>query len=494
MQENISRKQFGEFLEKNGWVTSDIYPDLGEDILVRIYQNGVSTGLTVNIQLKSVSDIANYQLVSGSISYPFEVKDLEHWEAQSTLIIMVVWDITMRVGWWISIKDAITYLQNQSINWRSKKVVKVHIPSANRLTEAELGKIRRIIADYYYPIISKDKGFDIQARFEFPPTPEGDEKRLELEKFFSAGDEVEIDGQYIKEFQLPDWWKRLYGEIDPKNMYVKLGPTKSPIHRPAQFDFSSPQIGSERIPYVDFRIVKAGQEEVTLSNSHQKIAMNITLIAKKEGGNLLQFHMNFAEIDVSDAQQALRINQIIAVGGSVLIKLLETGETIPLSLNPGLLDPVPDDILRFVNGLGFIQQVIGKPIRFPADGFYSQKDETAVTELVSIFTTGMFKQTGGTVSIELNRHGIEILLENPPANNSLSFSMTSDTSYVELFTEQIELGPMLQRFNGTWITPREQVESWLGLAQEDDTFVVKLTNVEMVEEFPDWLLKVKEKA
>ena len=45
-QENISRKQLGEFLETHGFVTGDITPDLGEDILVRIYDKGISTGLS----------------------------------------------------------------------------------------------------------------------------------------------------------------------------------------------------------------------------------------------------------------------------------------------------------------------------------------------------------------------------------------------------------------------------------------------------------------
>ena len=56
-QENISRPQFREFLERHEWVTGDITPDLGEDILVRIYEDGISTGLSFYVQLKSTDDI-----------------------------------------------------------------------------------------------------------------------------------------------------------------------------------------------------------------------------------------------------------------------------------------------------------------------------------------------------------------------------------------------------------------------------------------------------
>ena len=60
-QERISRKQFETFLEMHEWITGDIEHDLGEDILVRIYRDGVSTGLSLYVQLKSVKAIANHQ-------------------------------------------------------------------------------------------------------------------------------------------------------------------------------------------------------------------------------------------------------------------------------------------------------------------------------------------------------------------------------------------------------------------------------------------------
>mgnify|MGYP001493751819 FL=1 len=77
-QERVSRKQFGEYLEQNEWITADIVPDKGEDILVRIYDNGKSTGLSLYIQLKSVLIVENLKLKSGVVSYSFEVADLEH--------------------------------------------------------------------------------------------------------------------------------------------------------------------------------------------------------------------------------------------------------------------------------------------------------------------------------------------------------------------------------------------------------------------------------
>lgn len=113
-QENVSRKQIGEFLELHGFVTGDISPDLGEDILVRIYDKGVSTGLSFYVQLKSADDIEKYHLKSGDISYPFEVKDLEHWDAQAVTVVLVIWDVNRKQGWWMWINDSIQFLQDNN--------------------------------------------------------------------------------------------------------------------------------------------------------------------------------------------------------------------------------------------------------------------------------------------------------------------------------------------------------------------------------------------
>jgi hypothetical protein len=271
-QENISRKQFEEFLEQHQWITNDVVPDLGEDILVRIYDKGISTGLSFYVQLKSTSNLKKHLPKSGAISYPFEVKDLEHWEGQAIAIILVVWDIRQKRGWWIWINQAIEYLTRENPNWRQKDTVNVHIPSDNEFNEASLARLRQLMADIYYPIISKGRELTIQAKFSFPKTPDGIAKYIELKRHFAAGDEVELDGKYIEIFDFPDWWKRLYGEIDSATMYLKISPTqtKSPI--PTQIEFLS-EFGQEKIPYVELWNVKQGEEEITFTNEKQNIPL-----------------------------------------------------------------------------------------------------------------------------------------------------------------------------------------------------------------------------
>lgn len=57
-QENRSRRQVAERLDEIGWSPSPLETDMGEDLHVRIYEGGQSTGLSFYVQLKSTADSA----------------------------------------------------------------------------------------------------------------------------------------------------------------------------------------------------------------------------------------------------------------------------------------------------------------------------------------------------------------------------------------------------------------------------------------------------
>ena len=159
-QEKISRNQFNQFLDQFKWITSDVYPDLGEDILVRIYDDGFSTGISFYVQLKSVEDITSHKLQSGVISYKLEVKDLVHWEFQGIPVLFVVWDVNKERGWWRWISEIIRDNDERKAGWRSQTTIKVHINTENELDENSLIRIRYQLADYFLPNISKDTPID----------------------------------------------------------------------------------------------------------------------------------------------------------------------------------------------------------------------------------------------------------------------------------------------------------------------------------------------
>ena len=79
----------------------------------------------------------------------FDVKDLEHWEAQATAVLLAVWDVQQKRGWWIWINHAIEFLSQSNAGWRGKSEVNVHIQLENEFSEDGLKQLRKLLADLY---------------------------------------------------------------------------------------------------------------------------------------------------------------------------------------------------------------------------------------------------------------------------------------------------------------------------------------------------------
>ncbi len=399
--------------------------------------------------MKSTGDINKHLIKSGEISYPFEVKDLEHWDAQALTIILVVWDIHQKRGWWIWINQAINFLAEANTAWRKKSKVNIHIPIENEFNEAGLTKLRHLLANLYYPIISKGRDLTINAKFSFPNTPNGKEKLAEWQRHFATGDEVELDAKYIETFDFPEWWKRLFGETDPNTRWVKIGPARSKVHRPAQIEFIT-DAGQAKIPYVELWNVKQGTEEVTFTNDRQNIPIKFLFVFSKIAENRMNINADASNLDSVSVFQMLKIGQVLSAQGIMKLTFLDTGDVIDVPM-PSSNFPAPDQkIVDFVEKVSFIQNYLGKKILFPESGpFASYEDVFAVNKLISIIQNGyyQYRQNNMTFSMMFLKAGIEILLEDHRDKEGalMHCELPNDESFVEVFSQKVELGPVTQK-------------------------------------------------
>ncbi len=486
-QENISRKGFEELLERHVWVTADVSPDLGEDIFVRIYDHGISTGITFYIQLKSTQDLEGLRLKSGDISYSFDVADLEHWEAQAVPVLLVTWDINTNQGCYKWVADAIQVLDVKKPNWRNQKSVKVHLPQSNVFDDAAFVKLRQELAKYFYPIVSKGKSVLIEASFEFPPTVEGKVKLAEFKKHLASGDSVEIEGEFITRFDLPDWWVRLFGQPEPSEMYLKLGPSKDTPIVPFQIDFISTEFGNVRLPHVELRAEKGGEKETTISNVHQETPINIRIInhiqAKKLEFNIT---LHFDNVDGYQAREAIRIQQILSGKSKMRIRNLENGNENTYTLPTGLVSPPLPSTVDFVDKVCLIQDELGILLRFPDDGTFSNKDEDIARQLISIFRTGTFECSDCKFTANFGKPIVMQCLPNLEEAKPLTFRISADESHVEILGKKIELGPSSMKVTGSWKASLDEVKQWIAEATEQGFLTIEMKQVESVEDFENW--------
>jgi len=97
-QELVSRCQLSERLIEFGWLPNSTTLDLGEDFIVQIYLDSKATGVSFQIQEKSITNLNKRRSRKGdSLIYPFPVKDLKHWEGfDLSIVVLIVWDVNRR--------------------------------------------------------------------------------------------------------------------------------------------------------------------------------------------------------------------------------------------------------------------------------------------------------------------------------------------------------------------------------------------------------------
>lgn len=268
-QERVSRHQLAELLESHGWVVDGDIQDLGEDFLIRIFDDGVWTGMAFFLQIKSTQDLRRNLVDDAWISYPFAVKDLLHWQDAATPVVLVVWDVSHREGVWASVDQAVIQLTAKRPDWRDKGHARVRIPSANKLDQDGLQRVRHDLARHYLPAVTQGKQHEFRFQLRFPPDDLGQGAHEALQRHFATGEQVRIDGKYIKDFWQSEWFTRLFGDVDFSAGHLKLGPAYSTEITRVRIDLAAEDGATACLPYVELANLRSGTEEVLLSNERR---------------------------------------------------------------------------------------------------------------------------------------------------------------------------------------------------------------------------------
>jgi hypothetical protein len=87
---------------------------------------------------------------------------------------------------------------------------------------------------------------------------------------------------------MSEWWECLYGPAVPEYVTITSSPDQTDI--PVRLEVDVPA-GTHSVP-LEMRRVKAGKNGFTLTNEHQRVPTNVSLIARREGeGVRLNLHL-----------------------------------------------------------------------------------------------------------------------------------------------------------------------------------------------------------
>lgn len=328
-QEDRSLGQFKERLAEVEWAANRLERDVGEDLVVQIHDEQMgSTGLSFYVQLKSVTDAERKRPKRGPevLRYRLEVKDLKHWARQTTLVVLVVWDVEKREGFWETVPRIVAALDEGGKAWRDKKTATVSVPVEQGTDAVGLRKLRWAVADHSFESVATRASSEMTLTF--PGTEQGNEMRRAFEEALDKGERVVFEGDAIPELERPEWYRRLYGDRD-RIIRLEIEPSRSSeFVLPVRVEACSRE-GSAAVPYVELRVIKQGRKSISLSNEHQNLPFVFTLAGGEIDGGEFNFRRTRFGRTLQEAREATAFLLAVRRPGSRLrVLLAETGKVI----------------------------------------------------------------------------------------------------------------------------------------------------------------------
>ncbi|MCB9460997.1 MAG: DUF4365 domain-containing protein [Anaerolineaceae bacterium] len=489
--EDISRAQLDEVFFQLGWIPNPIKRDVGEDIIVGIYDSGRWSGLSFFVQLKGTNSFETYKLKTEPyISYPIDTSDLIHWQNAVLPIVFIVWDIGRRSGIWDTITNIIDRLNQVNPQWTNKKTVQVRLKLSSMLDNVdEARNLRRSIADQVYSAIAHKKSLDIDLNLNIPNSPQGKDFFSQFEDFRARGGQITIPPEFIADVSVSDWHQQLYGEaVFSKDHPWFIESRESDISIPTRMDIISPEGKSASLPYIDLKVIWNGPEQGIVSNRHQEIPIHIEIMLNWKTRELaISLTLVGPGLNVQDTLDALRFSQIFHTPSSKLYLMPLTAQK-PLMLQSPidkLQNGIDEEFINLVEKLCLIQNKTGVRLVLP-ELVLDSDTARRINEIHSIVSTGSLQMSNTEATPELTKHTITTALKAIETGQAVSYSTIGSESSIEILGTDIPLGEgnwnitMLPRVNAT------ELQSILDDMEADDTKAIPVHILTGSAEFPKW--------
>ncbi|MCP4411864.1 MAG: DUF4365 domain-containing protein [Gammaproteobacteria bacterium] len=198
--EGRSEDQLKDAFKSVGWVVERLRHDYGEDLFARPFENGNPTGNDFFIQLKGTDNVEQYHLRDKqTFSYPIELVNLMQWYSFTLPVILIIWDITSRIGFWLHVQPFIKQKLEINPNWLENKsgakdpTRKIRIPSYQFVKEQNLDTLKPAIETEWRKIKKAKNHFEIlyQANVDIseeydPDLPSAIKRQLQLTELMAV--------------------------------------------------------------------------------------------------------------------------------------------------------------------------------------------------------------------------------------------------------------------------------------------------------------------
>ena len=347
-----------------------------------------------------------------------------------------------------------------------------------------------------YPGASDNQPITFTGSFITPKTPEGDRIRKDLDDFFKKGTPVEIEKQFFKGFELPNFITQIFGESETHKIKLESSSPKNPIR--VRIDVFSSDETLYTSYYDELVTQRHGKEEAVLASQDQSkpFQFEIVLNSVDKTGNF-GFNINLSgNANVKQWLDSVLLNNALAKGETIVITILDTGiELVRSPMKNKQLESFPEGFIQFLDDLVFIQTKTKRPIMYTTSREITDKDEEAVYELKHILATGQLEGTWGSISAGFDENVVAYLLNEirKLPNGSIPLTFRENQSSYKILDTEILLGPREIVFENAIIESSiEELENSIKSVSEKDILLVKFIpskpNSKALTTYKNWLL------
>jgi hypothetical protein len=531
--ENISEDQIREYFHRLGWEVERFGKDYGEDLFIRIFEEGAFNGKAFYVQLKGTKNIQQYALKTGVFSYSVDIVNLLQWHRNRFPVIFVLWDIEQRIGYWLHIQSYADKKLKKEPFWLKQEEGKrsIHIPSDQMIPWgeddalltlinaeqplwqmlAEVNQKLDMVDPHYrlearltstgtevttvekYPGAAAEKPIKIKFTTSIPTkTDKGRELAERIEQFITSGVPVKIPLPYIKNLEFPEFIKQALPEFTEEGFFV-LGPAHNPKPLFLRFEFSNDDGEQFTLEYVQLNVVHAGKEEITLTNDEQPLPITVTVVLRSNGTISTQFGFR-SPLNVYQFLMQLRLQHCLSKPYTVQLINLETGISIAHAQHAtGEPNAPPLWLLQTTEALHALQIKARRPITIPERELIDDEWQV-LDQLRRIVHEGKIEGTWNHVSPT-----VSILPEDLPGTKQLialfedgksgDLTLYDLEETVTLFDVDLPLGKIKPIHLQAKLMNEQEVKEKLA-EQKDSEIQLKFVpsgDPTIVKEYLDWL-------
>lgn len=320
-------RSIGQFIDRVGelkWKPQGPRKDYGEDYLVQIWDDGVPSGLSFYVQIKSITNAEKRKGKRDpeTLRYKLEVKDIDHWAAHAVPVVLVIWDVQARVGYWQTIRRIVEGLEKEKPRWREKASVTVNVPVTNTTNDEGMGRLRFELAEYMIPLLnaygSKEMTISM-SKMAFDALVAG----------WDRGQRVILRDDLVPTIQKPEWHRRLFQQRG-KTTEVQFGapqPSAKTVVLRVEVRVGK---ATAAIPYVELRQIGTGIRHFHFSNEHQRRPLSFSIEGER-GANTLQVRIRRASLGRSILEER-EITEFVYLanqpGGHIRVLEMNSGQIV----------------------------------------------------------------------------------------------------------------------------------------------------------------------